>query len=195
MTEEKTTAPTKSKAAELLAAARARNEKAAEVEQKEPARTAVEEKDKEPEMVEQKIAAAEAMAEPRVQAKAGTLTGEIDVEAMGDVKGDGRDAKDYPDTDPDKQLGVPVYEHGLGTSNPIEQPRDDLSSGVVGARTNSRREAEMARGRERLAEINKGRETAQARRVEREKPAFETTVGDPTPEELNDAKKGKKSKK
>jgi hypothetical protein len=187
--------PTKSKAEELLAAARARNQKAEAIDQKEPAKSAVEKEAKEPEIVEQKIAAAEEMAETRVQAKAGTLTGEIDVEAMGDVKGDGRDAKDYPDTDPDKHLGVPTYEHGLGSNKPLDQPDDSLSSGVVGARTNSRREAEMARGRERIAEINKGREQAETRRAERESSPFRTTAGDPTPEELRAAKKGKKASK
>ncbi len=187
--------PTKSKAAELLAAARARNEKAVELDKNEPAKSAVEEQAKEPEIVAQKIAAAEEMAETRVQAKAGTLTGEIDVEAMGDVKGDGRDAKDYPDSDPDKHLGVPTYEHGLASNKPLDQPDDNLSSGVVGARTNSRREAEIARGRERIAEIQKGRDQADARRAEREASPFQTTVGDPSPEEIRAAKKAKKAKR
>jgi hypothetical protein len=59
---------------------------------------------------------AETAAEVKVQPRVGTLTGDVDVDAMGDVKGDGGDAKYYDDGDPAKALGVPVWQHGLAST-------------------------------------------------------------------------------
>lgn len=183
----------KSKADELLAAARARNQQAKEADDKNP-KTPLDEQEKKPETVEAKIAAAEQMAETRVQAKAGTIDGTIDVEAMGDVKGDGRDAKDYPDTDPDKQLGVPVYEHGLHRT-----PADntDLSTGVVGARNSTKRDAEIARGREIIERNQKARESAQNRRASQGESdaTFRTTITDADDEVKKASRKTKARKK
>lgn len=90
--------------------------------------------------------AAEQRAEVKPQAINGTLEGKIDVNAMGDVKGDGRDAKDYPNDDPDKALGVPVYEHGLKeTSVGGETPATEK---VLSKRLSAKTEAEMNRGKE-----------------------------------------------
>lgn len=88
------------------------------------------------------VESANTLAETNVQSRANTLTGEIDPQAMGDVKGDGRDAKDYPDDDPDKQLGVPTYAAGLR----------NVTGGAVDAvqerRVIKRTEEEMSRGKD-----------------------------------------------
>lgn len=92
---------------------------------------------------------AEEMAELKVQSRANTLDGEIDVEAMGDVKGDGRDAKDYPDDDPDKALGVPVYEHGLhATSGGVDETEELRRRAEPETRQSKRTQEEMQRGKE-----------------------------------------------
>jgi len=97
---------------------------------------------------------AEKMAQAKSQAKAGTVDGKIDIEAMGDVKGDGGDAKDYADDDPDKALGVPVYEHGLHENRAGQEmsiPRE--------TRISQRTLDEQARG----AEVAKGHKAARDR--------------------------------
>ena len=106
------------------------------------------------EELDQLKADAEIMAEGKVQAKAGTLDGSIDVEAMGDVKGDGGDAKNYDDGDPAKALGVPTYIHGLHeTKGGVE------TSLAPETRISARTAAEQARG----AEVLKGHSEARAR--------------------------------
>jgi hypothetical protein len=101
---------------------------------------------------EQKIEAAEKRAEIKVEAMAGSLTGDIDVEAMGDVKGNGGDAKDYEEGDPDKALGVPVYEHGLAaTREGVDVFSPAAERAIEGeTRVSSRTQAELQRGREAL---------------------------------------------
>lgn len=86
---------------------------------------------------------AEVQAEHNVQGRAGTLTGEIDIEAMGDVKGDGGDAKYYDDDDPAKALGVPVYEHGL---NQTKGGVDEVVRAATKAEPSASTKAEMERG-------------------------------------------------
>ncbi len=102
------------------------------------------------EELDQLKADAELMAEGKVQAKAGTLDGSIDVEAMGDVKGDGGDAKDYADDDPAKALGVPVYEHGL---NETQNGADRFANtSIDDNRVSKRTQAEIERGRTALSD-------------------------------------------
>lgn len=100
-------------------------------------------------VVEGKKEAAEELVRVRPQAVDKSLTGELDVEAMGDVKGDGGDAKDYDDGDPAKALGVPVYEHGLAEHNA------DLDAGkraaLMGNQISERTRAEQERGQKALS--------------------------------------------
>lgn len=163
-----TNAPSKS--AELLAAARARAAAAREAEEKINADgTAVETETE----VDNKIAAAELAAETRVQSRDGTLTGEIDVTAMGDVKGDGRDANEYPDSDPAKALGVPTYEHGLHAD-----PQDNAEAPVPRVtRISEKTRLERERGRQAIAARNSGDERTASRKP------FKTVIedGDDTP--------------
>jgi hypothetical protein len=102
-------------------------------------------------------AAAEEQAEGKVQAKAGTIDGTVDIEAMGDVKGDGGDAKDYDDGDPAKALGVPVYEHGLAE---IRGGVDTIQA--TETRLSKRTALEQARGKELLEGHREAREKARA---------------------------------
>lgn len=88
----------------------------------------------------------------------GTLDG-IDVEARGDVKGDGGDAKDYDDGDPDKYKSPPTYQYGL----------DEIKAGENTAlpretRISDRTAAEQSRG----AEVQKGHSSARERAVAEE---------------------------
>lgn len=88
-----------------------------------------------------------------------SLTGKLDPEAMGDVKGDGGDAKDYPEGDPDKALGVPVYEHGLAETRlgvDVFQTAQNARETRVSART----QAEIERGRKAASDAKISRETA-----------------------------------
>lgn len=101
--------------------------------------------------------AAEMKASIRPQAVDKSLTGELDIEAMGDVKGDGGDAKDYDDGDPAKALGVPVYKHGLNEHG------GNIEAGmnaVFGERLNKRTQAEQERGRKAISDVKDGRETS-----------------------------------
>lgn len=98
---------------------------------------------------------AEKMAEGKVQAKAGTLDGSIDVEAMGDVKGDGGDAKNYDDDDPAKALGVPTYIHGLH-----ETKGGTETSLAPETRISARTLAEQSRGKEVLQGHSQARDRA-----------------------------------
>lgn len=108
------------------------------------------------EELDQLKADAEIMAEGKVQAKAGTLDGSIDVEAMGDVKGDGGDAKNYDDDDPAKGLGVPTYIHGLH-----ETKGGAETSLAPETRISARTAAEQARGKEVLQGHSEARARAQ----------------------------------
>jgi hypothetical protein len=92
--------------------------------------------------------AAEEKAAVKVQARDGTIDGKIDVEAMGDVKGDGRDAKDYEDSDPDKAKGVPVYKHGLSATKDGVDEAVALNRAAGETRFSKRTEAEINRGKE-----------------------------------------------
>lgn len=107
---------------------------------------------------------AQQMADAKPQSQHGTLDG-IDIEAMGDVKGDGGDAKDYDDGDPHKALGVPTYVHGLNESRGGENtalPRE--------TRLSERTLAEQDRG----AEVAKGHQSARERSVSEDSKDEET---------------------
>jgi hypothetical protein len=104
--------------------------------------------------------AAEEKAAIKVQARDGTIDGKIDVEAMGDVKGDGRDAKDYDDDDPDKAKGVPVYKHGLSATKDGVDEAVSLKRAAGETRFSKRTEAEVNRGKEVLAGSTGRTETA-----------------------------------
>lgn len=103
-----------------------------------------------------RIEAAKEMAKVKVQARANTIDGEIDVEARGDVKGDGGDAKDYPDDDPDKALGIPVYEHGLHETT-VAGEKFGNSKTLFGDRISPRTQAEMDRGKKSLSNSKSSR--------------------------------------
>lgn len=99
---------------------------------------------------------AQQMADAKPQSAHGTIDGKIDIEAMGDVKGDGGDAKNYADDDPDKAKGVPTYEHGLHeikAGENVALPRE--------TRISERTLAEQDRG----AEVAKGHADARSRAV------------------------------
>jgi hypothetical protein len=158
-----TTGGNKSKAQELVEAARRRNQIEQEIAEGEDADTTNEPATTEEEKIaeEQKKEAAEELASAKPQAVAGSLDG-LDVEAMGDVKGDGGDAKNYADNDPDKALGVPTFEHGLAENKATgDTPPEVLTETRISKRT----EAELARGREAVATKNEAREQATRGRV------------------------------
>lgn len=167
-----------SKTQEVVEAARKRAEAAKMVEEKNPPQKEGERHLTDEER-EQMIDSAEKMAEGKVQSRAGTLTGKIDVEAMGDVKGDGRDAKDYDDGDPDKRFGVPTYEHGLKATKAGVDESTETSPSLVKDNISPRTKAEMDRGSKALSERKSSAEAA--RRNTR------TTVTD-----INDDPEGKK---
>lgn len=153
-----TTGGNKSKAQELVEAARRRNQIEQEVAEgnEDQAPNGVPEDEKTREAMKE---AAEEKAAVKPQAVAGSLDG-IDVEAMGDVKGDGGDAKNYEDGDPDKALGVPNYVHGLDESKATGESVTDAAA--HGTRISKRTDAEMQRGREALNQRYES--NAQARR-------------------------------
>lgn len=93
--------------------------------------------------------AAEKNIKARPQAVDKSLDGNLDIEAMGDVKGDGGDAKDYDDGDPAKALGVPVYKHGLA-ENRIDGSLEAGKREVFGQRISARTAEEQRRGKEAL---------------------------------------------
>lgn len=101
---------TSSKASELLKAANARAAANAERGEDQVSET---QRRYETEVSDEVKDAAQEEADTRVQSRANSLTGALDVEAMGDVKGNGGDAKNYDDADPDKALGVPTHQYGL----------------------------------------------------------------------------------
>lgn len=156
-----TTGGNKSKAQELVEAARRRNQIEQEVaegsEDQAPGGVP-----KDPEIREAMKDAAEDKAGVKPQAVAGSLDG-IDVEAMGDVKGDGGDAKNYEDGDPDKALGVPNYVHGLNESKATGESVTEAASRET--RISKRTEAEMQRGREALGRKEESRAHAAKGRV------------------------------
>lgn len=132
---------------------------------------------------------AEIKAEGKVQAKAGTITGKVDVEAMGDVKGDGGDAKDYDDNDPDKALGVPTYIHGLAeTKGGVDTITAVDAENHVTARTR----AEQARGREVIEGREADRAAAQSNRRVTAR-SGETVVEDADEEKLAAEAKAKRA--
>lgn len=95
------------------------------------------------------------MAEAKPQSVHGTTEG-IDLEARGDVKGDGGDAKDYDDGDPDKYKSPPTYEYGLHETKAGENtalPRE--------TRISDRTLAEQDRG----AQVADGHRAARERAV------------------------------
>lgn len=149
------TEDTRSKAEKLLEANRKRKlAEEANMEANEPTDLQRDNLNKEDEATkEQKIEAAEKRAEIKVEAMAGSLTGDIDVEAMGDVKGDGGDAKDYADDDPAKALGVPVYEHGLAATREGTDVYSPAAEQAIegDTRVSARTRAELQRGKEALA--------------------------------------------
>jgi len=134
---------TSSKTKALIEAARAKNvaaQKEADATKTNPeaVRLTSEEETKQKE-------AAEANVKLNVQSAANSLTGSLDPEAMGDVKGDGGDAKNYADSDPDKALGVPTWRHGTA------QTRDGQPVATVfGDNISERTRAEMDRGKKAL---------------------------------------------
>lgn len=98
------------------------------------------------------------MASAKPQSEHGTLDG-IDIEARGDVKGDGGDAKDYDDGDPDKYKSPPTYEYGLHETKAGENtalPRE--------TRISDRTLAEQDRG----AQVAEGHRAARDRAVSEE---------------------------
>lgn len=143
---------TKSKTQALIEAARQRNANAAQVDQ-EKAEGDTARKDANRERVEELAENRQSLADVNVQSRAKTLTGKIDPLAMGDVKGDGRDAKDYDDNDPHKALGVTTAEHGLAQS----------TDGADGSITNA---TENHISRRTQLEMSKGRENIEARKAE-----------------------------
>lgn len=150
----------KSKAQELVEAARRRNLAEQEVADQNDADTTNNGINEDPDTVESKKEAAETLASIKPQAVAGSLDG-IDVEAMGDVKGDGGDAKNYADDDPDKALGVPVYEHGLSEDTargPYFAGTSVQDGGPVGeTRVSKRTQEEMRRGRDAIDTVRESR--------------------------------------
>lgn len=100
----------------------------------------------------------------RPQAVNQSLTGELDINAMGDVKGDGGDAMNYDDGDPAKKLGVPTYQHGLAETR---LGGDVLTSAVQERETrqSARTQAELERGRKALGDAKISRETARTGRT------------------------------
>lgn len=123
---------------------------------------------------------AETMAEGKVQAKAGTIDGAIDIEAMGDVKGDGGDAKNYDDDDPAKALGVPTYIHGLHETKGGQE-----TSIPPETRISARTAAEQARGAEAIRDHGAARDRAQKLGAsERRKSRTVVTDAEQTDEEI-----------
>lgn len=98
---------------------------------------------------------AEDLASIRPQAIDKSLDG-IDPDAMGDVKGDGGDAKNYPDGDPDKALGVPTYEHGLKEDR-VGGGLNRAVNTAFGHRQSSRTQDEMNRGKEAIGQAKTSR--------------------------------------
>jgi hypothetical protein len=177
---------TLSKTQELIEAARLRNK--AEQEVAETPKNPVTKNNLSDEEVEVMREGAEKRAAVKVQAKAGSLTGVIDVDAMGDVKGDGGDAKDYADNDPAKALGVPVYQHGLGaTKDGVDEYAG--SETVYGHRTSARTNAELERGREALAGVKASRAAARAVPSRTVVTDVDDTDGSKAAEALKNAKK------
>jgi len=182
---EKTEKATTSKAAELVEAAKKRRE-LEQANSTQPPKT-VEERFSDEELAQLKKDA-EVMAAAKVQAKAGTMTGKLDVEAMGDVKGDGGDAADYDDGDPDKALGVPTYIHGL------HETREGVDTVTAVAKENhvsARTRAEQQRGKDVISGRAADREKAQAssdRVVVKEVPVASTAKTATTVEDAGIAK-------
>ena len=94
------------------------------------------------------LEAAQKEADTRVQAAAQSMTGKVDVEAMGDVKGNGGDAKNYADGDPDKALGVPTYAYGL---NDVKAGGAELNT-APGNVQSAKTKAEIDRGKKVLSD-------------------------------------------
>lgn len=142
------------KSKELIEAAKRRAElnKKAEEEGNAPNRTG---SNPETYMSDEEIAVAkegaQEIADLKVQARAGTIDGKIDIEAMGDVKGDGRDAKDYDDSDPDKALGVPTWAHGLHATQMGVETTEDLKRRAGETFISEQTLAEQEAGRQSIA--------------------------------------------
>lgn len=93
---------------------------------------------------------AEVQASARPQSANGTSDGNIDIEAMGDVKGDGGDASQYADDDPAKRFGVPVYQHGLAATREGADELAPIQQQAFGQRMSARTQAELDRGKQAL---------------------------------------------
>lgn len=89
---------------------------------------------------------AQKMADLKPQAAAGTIDGEIDLEARGDVKGDGGDAKNYDDGDPDKYVSPTTAEYGL-SEDTVRGPYFAGTSALGDRNISEQTRAEMERGR------------------------------------------------
>lgn len=156
MTDKTTTDKNVSKTQQLAEAARLRTKVEREAaEQNAPGLDPDREEDAK--HVDAMIEAAEQNIAIRPQAVAASLTGKLDPEAMGDVKGDGGDAKDYPEGDPDRALGVPTYEHGL---KEVRVGGDDLEAGkraVSSQNLSPRTLAEMEAGKRALGSSKNAR--------------------------------------
>lgn len=133
---------TSAKSKELLDAANARAKALAERGEDQVAET---QRRYDTEISDEAKEGAQAEADTRVQSRANSLTGAVDVEARGDVKGNGGDAKNYPDGDPDKYLSPTTAEYGL---NDLKggAPVRGVGDNTVSAKT----QAEISRGKEAL---------------------------------------------
>lgn len=137
-----------SKTKALIEASRARQRNAAQVEE-DNAETEKSKQEQNEQRVKELAEGRQELADVNVQARDKSLTGEVDPMAMGDVKGDGGDAKDYDDNDPAKRLGITTAEHGLNVNR---DGTDGEIATAFGHRVSKRTQDEMQRGRDNLAD-------------------------------------------
>lgn len=142
----------------LVEAAKTRMKAEREINENTDTRTETNQTAEDERVEDNRIEAAKELAKAKVQARANTMDGKIDVEARGDVKGDGGDAKDYADDDPDKALGVPVYEHGLSEVT-VSGEKFGNSKTLFGDRISSRTREEMERGRKAVSSSRTSRKS------------------------------------
>jgi len=114
------------------------------------------------------------VADTNIQSRNKTIAGAIDPLAMGDVKGDGRDAKDYADSDPDKRFGVTTAEVGLNMSR---DGADGEIATAFGHRVSKRTLAELNRGKENLEAAETERQTRVGQQARRQQPVEDTDTG------------------
>lgn len=111
---------------------------------------------------------AQKMADLKVQPRAGTIDGDIDLEARGDVKGDGGDAKDYDEGDPDKYVSPTTAEYGLAEDT-VRGPYFAGTTALTGDDNISERTRQ---------EMSRGREVVDGRGGNRSRPRTRTVVSD-----------------